>query len=255
MGAVARSYRVHRKGTAVSDLTAEVLCDTDCSTAVFASPKVLWYVVAPPRSGERIAMNWSSEICWTQPTTRGNAPVPTVGMSEIIRAGTGRSKPPLIVEVALESGRLALVPSHVGLRGPMSEYSVVMSPEAPTTYCVQVTPTDAMGPDVKVDKVVVTPTKKPKEGMVCLRVAVSHLVVSDVASLYCAGHGVWWRRPGEAGRAIHACKGRKTGGSFDTDYGETAVAVKLGKGPLRAIAALQAGRLEIRVLPPVEEDE
>ena len=64
------SYRVHRKGTAVSDLTADVLCETDCSMAVFARPNVLWYVVDEPRSGERIAMNCSSEICEIQPTTR-----------------------------------------------------------------------------------------------------------------------------------------------------------------------------------------
>jgi hypothetical protein len=173
-------------------------------------------------------------------------------MAEILQVIPSACK---VSEIALDSGRLAIVPSHVGLRGPMLEYSVVMAPERPVTLDVSAVATAQASSAWRFASVLVS-HKGGGEGASygSVRVSVAHLVVADVSALYCAGNGRLWHRPQEATRAIQACnQNHRTGGEFQTDFGETAVAIRLGRGPLRAQARLMGDRLELRVLPPTEE--
>ena len=170
-------------------------------------------------------------------------------MAEILQTNPVPCK---VSEIALDSGRLAIVPSHVGLRGPMLEYSVVMSPRSPVTLDVSAVASEGGGSAWRFASVSVAPAKSPmgtSYGEV--RVSVAHLVVCDVSALYCAGNGRLWHRPEEATRAIKACnQNHRTGGTFQTDFGETAVAIRLGRGPLRATATVRGDRLEVRMIPP-----
>ena len=174
-------------------------------------------------------------------------------MAQILsaRPPTSKSK---VSELALDSGRLAIVPSHVGLRGPMLEYSVVLSPAEPVTFGVSAVPARGGTSAWRFSHVFVSKDEARGDAYGTVRVAVAHLVVCDVSALYCAGNGRLWHRPDEATRAIRACnQNHRTGGTFQTDFGETAVAIRLGRGPLRALATVTGDLLEVQVLPPEED--
>jgi len=173
-------------------------------------------------------------------------------MAQILQTTPSASKP-VVSELALDSGRLAIVPSHVGLRGPMLEYSVVMSPAKPVTLGVSAQAVEGGTSAWRFQSVSIGKGRPQGTSYGTVRVAVAHLVICDVSALYCAGNGRMWHRPEEATRAIQACnQNHRTGGAFETDFGEMAVAIRLGRGPLRALATVTGDRLEVRVLPPEE---
>src|SRR5512138_1027562 len=111
-------------------------------------------------------------------------------MAEILHASASCSK--TSSEIGLETGKLALVVSHVPIRGPLLEYSLLLSPAQPVTVEVYATPIGVHGSKLRPrDAFVRTasssmppPTGSRLYGK--MPVVLAHLVLADVATLYSA---------------------------------------------------------------------